>query len=186
VSLREHTRHAPHGQRNPGLHHATALPTAPQNSPANGTAKAAAGPWFNCSERDVLWTEYALDESWAWTLSIGVVGDPSRTSALVVPTPFMGLLRSETSSWQEPAYAVAHYNSCWELYGVAPYGSTHYPSTASVYDLRTTLGPAQAPIAWQTHWTDVEAATCPGAPKSTFLEIHNTTQQDVIQSIHLT
>jgi hypothetical protein len=29
----------------------------------NGTAKAAAGPWFNCTERDVLWPEYALDEA---------------------------------------------------------------------------------------------------------------------------
>ena len=73
----------------------------------NGTAKAAAGPWFNCTERDVLWTEYALDEvggAWVWTLSIGVLGDASRTSRLTVDTPFMGLLGNETTSWKEPAY----------------------------------------------------------------------------------
>ena len=108
MSLREQTTNTPlTGQKIPGLHHATALPTAPQNSPANGTAKAAAGPWFNCSERDVLWTEYALDEAggaWVWTLSIGVLGDPARTSRLTVDTPFMGLLGNETTSWKEPAY----------------------------------------------------------------------------------
>jgi hypothetical protein len=103
----------------------------------NGTAKAAAGPWFNCSEGDILWTRYALDENWVWTLGMGVVGDPARTSTLVVAQPFMGLLAPETSSWREPAYSVAHYNGCWELYGVAPYGGTHYPSSSSVYDVRS-------------------------------------------------
>lgn len=152
---------------------------------SNGTAKAAAGPWFNCTERDVLWTEYALDTAWVWTLSIGVVGDPSRTSTLVVPQPFMGLLASETTSWQEPAYSVAHYNSCWELYGVGPYGGTHYPSSSSVYDMGTVLGPQQAPVQWQTQWRDVEYATCPGHPNSTFVELHNDTHQHVIQNIFL-
>jgi hypothetical protein len=70
----------------------------------NGTAKAAAGQWYNCTERDVLWTEFSLDEAWVWTMRMGVVGDPSRTSTLVAPQPFMGLLASETTSWQEPAY----------------------------------------------------------------------------------
>ncbi len=81
----------------------------------NGTAKAAAGEWYNCTEGDILWTEYSLDEQWAWTLSMGVVGDPSRTSTLLVEQPFMGLLSSETTSWTEPAYSAAHLNGCWEL-----------------------------------------------------------------------
>jgi len=153
----------------------------------NGTAKAAAGQWFNCTEKDVLWTEYALDEAaggaWVWTLRMGVVGDAARTSTLVVDQPFMGLLAPETRAWTEPAYAVAHWNSCLELYGVAPYGGTHYPASAIVYDLRTTLGAGQAPVPWQTAWTDVEFATCPGHPNSTFAEIHNATQQDVIQNV---
>ena len=145
----------------------------------NGTAKAAAGAWYNCSENEILWTSYALDDNWTWTLEMGVVGDPSRTSTLTVEKPFMGLLQSETKSWQEPAYATAHYNGCWELYGIAPYGSTHYPSSSSVYDMRTTLGPQQAPFPWQQKWSDVEYATCPGHPNGTFTEIHNSTQQDV-------
>jgi hypothetical protein len=33
----------------------------------NGTAKAAAGPWFNCTEGDVLWTSYAIDEDCMFT-----------------------------------------------------------------------------------------------------------------------
>ena len=39
----------------------------------NNTAKAAAGPWYNCTAGDVLWTEYSLDDQWHWTLSMGVV-----------------------------------------------------------------------------------------------------------------
>ena len=151
----------------------------------NGTAKAAAGPWFNCTEKDILWTEYALDTNWVWTLSMGVVGDSSRTSILIVEKPFMGLLESETSSWAEPAYSSANYNSCLELYGIAPYGGTHYPSSSMVYDLRTTLGPNQAPVDWQTNWSDVEYATCPQHPNSTFSEIHNATRQDVIQNVYI-
>jgi len=150
----------------------------------NGTAKAAAGSWFNCSEKDILWTEYALDEDWVWTLSMGVVGDPTKTSVLSVPTPFMGLLGNETKSWKEPAYSVAHFNGCWELYGISPYGGTHYPSSSSVYDMRTTLGPQQEPINWQEHWTNIEYATCPGHPNATFMEIHNASQQDVLWNIY--
>ena len=150
----------------------------------NNTAKAAAGPWYNCTSGEVLWTEYALDEvaggEWAWTLSMGVVGDASRTSSIVAAQPFMGLLVANgTSSWKEPAYSSAFYNGCWELYGVAPYGGTHYPSSSSVYDMRTQLGPSQAPIKWQLEWSDVEWATCPNHPNGTFTEIHNATQQDV-------
>ena len=152
----------------------------------NGTAKAAAGQWYNCSERDVLWTEYSLDENWVWTLSMGVVGDPSRTSVLVVAEPFMGLLASETKSWNETAYRVAHYNGCWELYGVAPYGGTHYPSSSSVYNMRTTLGPEQAPVEWQQHWSNIEYSTCPHGPNATFSEIHTATRQDVGWTIFLT
>ena len=70
-------------------------------------------------------------------------------------------------------------------YGVAPYGGTHYPSSSSAYDIRTTLGPGQAPVAWQTRWSDVEFATCPGHPNATFTEIHNETQQDVGWLIYL-
>jgi len=146
----------------------------------NATAKAAAGDYYNCTEGEILWTEYSLDDNWHWTLSMGVIGDPSRTSSFVSEQPFMGLLTSNgTSSWSEPAYKNAHLNGCWELYGIAPYGDTHFPSTGSIYDMRTIAGPQQAPIAWQTHWSNVEAPTCPGHPNGTFAEIHNTTQQDV-------
>ena len=74
----------------------------------NSTAKAAAGPYYNCTEGEILWTEYALDDSWHWTLSMGVVGDPTRTSSFVSEQPFMGLLvNNGTTSWQEPAYQYA-------------------------------------------------------------------------------
>ena len=144
--------------------------------PAAGTAHAAAGPLYNCTEGDVLWTEYALGADWAWTLSMGVVGDASRTSTLVVAQPFMGLLANETTSWSEPAYDHVYYNGCWELYGVT--GGTNYPSSSSIYEMRTTR-PAGTDYPWQTTWSDVEWANCPGHPNGTFTEIHNATQQSV-------
>ena len=113
----------------------------------NGTAKAAAGPWFNCSAGDILWTSYALDESWVWNLGMGVVGDPSRTSTLVVERPFMGLLPSETTSWKEPAYSVAHFNGCWELYGVAT--CPGYPS-ATFWELHNDT---QQDVGWNIFLT---------------------------------
>jgi hypothetical protein len=151
----------------------------------NSTAKAAAGPWFNCTEGDILWTEYSLDDNWFWKLSMGVVGDPTRTSSIIVEQPFMGLLvNNGTTSWKEEAYSVAHYNTCLELYGISPYGGTHYPSSSMVYEIRTTLGDAQDPFPWQTRWSDVEQATCPRGPNSTFYELHNTTSQSVIQNVY--
>lgn len=157
----------------------------------NSTAKAAAGPKFPCAEGDVLYTEFALDADavtgeWIWKQTMGVVNDTSRISTLVIAQPYMGLLVSNgTSSWKEAAYAHAYYNTCWELYGIAPYGLTHYPSSASVYDIRTILGPSQAarPFPWQSEWSSVEFATCPGHPSSTFSELHNETQQDVTQLV---
>jgi hypothetical protein len=39
-------------------------------------------------------------------------GDKTRTSVVVVPKPFMGLIEDETSSWSEPVYGSAWSNSC--------------------------------------------------------------------------
>lgn len=110
---------------------------------------------------------------------MGVVGDPARTSTLTVAQPFMGLLGNETTSWREPAYANAYFNGCWELYFSGPPDARHYPATGSIYDLRTTLGPQQAPFPWYTGWNNVEMPDCPGHPSAIFTELHNTTQQDV-------
>ena len=136
----------------------------------NNTAKAAAGEVFSCTEGEILWTEYSLDEEWKWTLKMGVLGDPLRTSVLVSTQPYMGLLANETSSWSEPSYSHAFLNGCWELYGVS--GGTNYPSSSSVYDMRT-VRPPGTNFPWQETWSDVEWANCPGHPNGTFSEIHN-------------
>ena len=96
------------------------------NTTSNATeAKAATGQKFNTVAGEVLWTSFtrAPAPSFAWTLAMGVLGDASRTSIVVSPAPYMGLLHSETSSWGEPAYDTAHLNSCWELVRVLPRGS---------------------------------------------------------------
>jgi hypothetical protein len=55
-----------------------------------------------------------------WTLTMAVVGDPSRVSTLRVEKPYMGLGEQwpvATTSWAELNYTNMCVNSCWELYG---------------------------------------------------------------------
>ena len=91
------------------------------NKTANKTqAHAATGELFPTREGEVIYTSFDLDKStWSWSLTMGVRGDATRVSTLVVPAPFMGLIKEETSSWSEPVYAKAVSNACWELYGIA-------------------------------------------------------------------
>ena len=91
------------------------------NKTANKTqAHAATGELFPTREGEVIYTSFDLDKStWSWTLTMGVRGDATRVSTLIVPAPFMGLIKEETSSWSEPVYAKAVSNACWELYGIA-------------------------------------------------------------------
>jgi len=145
-------------------------------------AHAAAGPLHNVSEGESIYTSFTLDqETWAWTMTMGVVGDATRVSSLVIPAPYMGLLpAAQTKSWSEDVYQAAYVNSCWELYGITE--AAQYPSTGSRFDMRTTVNRSNA-IAWDTHWSDRGGATCPGHPTSTFKEQHNATVQDVIWDI---
>ena len=66
---------------------------------------AATGKLFNTTAGETLWTQFKLDEATkAWTLSMGVKGDPARTSTVVAEKPFMGLISNVTSSWDEDQY----------------------------------------------------------------------------------
>ena len=60
-----------------------------------------------------------------------------------------------------------------ELYGAD--SPNNYPSTSSVYDMRTVR--PSADFAWETSWYNGEQPTCPGHPNGAFSEIHNETQQ---------
>lgn len=64
--------------------------------PSNQTiAKAAYGDRYGAVEGEVLFTTISAtpgpDGSPQWTLTMGVVGDPTRLSTLFVPVPYMGL-----------------------------------------------------------------------------------------------
>jgi hypothetical protein len=51
---------------------------------------------------------------------MGVVGDESRVSELIIRQPYMGMGRDwdePTTSWLEPWYKNMCINACWELYG---------------------------------------------------------------------
>ena len=147
------------------------------NSTEKNIPKAAAGDLFTTVEGETLWTSFTLSGDYVWTLGMGVVGDAARTSTVVAPTPFMGLLeKSITKSWAESAYDHVHVNGCWELYGVdTPHA---FPSTGSDMGW-TTIANAPGAIAWATNWTNIEVPTCAGAPTATFSEAHSPVAQIV-------
>ena len=150
------------------------------NVTANATqGKAATGKVFGCKEGEKLWTEFTLDEHWVWNLSMGVVGDASRTSTVISEKPYMGLLPDEADSWSADVFNMTNVNSCWELYGTND--RDHYPSSGSTYDMRV-VAPAGS-VDWYTGWSEIETPTCPGAPKSQSAEVHNGTQEDVVWRI---
>jgi hypothetical protein len=72
-------------------------------------AKAAAGEKFNVVAGETLWTSFARAGApgFGWSLSMGVKGDASRTSVVLAPQPYMGLIPAFTASWDEPVYAKA-------------------------------------------------------------------------------
>jgi len=151
-------------------------------------AHAATGDLYETEEGEVVWTSFELSDKYVWTLSMGVVGDPTRTSTVVAEKPFMGMLdrphipkENRTSSWRESHYNNCFVNSCWELYGMRD--KAHYPSSGSTYDMRITTA-TPGIIKWDTHWdARLEWSNCSGAPNATISETHNTTVQDVYWDI---
>ena len=100
------------------------------NVTSNATeGHAATGEVFDCVAGEQLWTEFTLSEHWVWNLSMGVVGDTSRTSTVISAIPYMGLLGDEADSWEMDVFDHANVNSCWELYGTED--RDHYPSSGS-------------------------------------------------------
>ena len=142
---------------------------------------AATGAIFPAIEGEELWTRMDLDvASLSWTLSMGVVGDVSRTSVVVVPQPFMGMLDPD-ASWGDAAYSAVHVNSCWELYGLA--SPRNWPSSGSDYVMEvSTTTPGGIP--WVTDWSSGQEINCRGKPDNvTWTEAHNDTTQRVDWSV---
>lgn len=139
--------------------------------------KAVAGDVYQCVPGESLWTQFTQSHDHVWTLTMGVVGDPTRTSVVVAPRPFMGLV-SGTSSWSEATYDEVHVNSCWELYDASPWDRAHWPGSGSIFNMQIDT---QIPggIAWVTNWTNGDAMNCSGHPNTTIAEKHSPTQQNV-------
>ena len=138
------------------------------NTTTNETdSHAAYGDLHPTAPGETLWTSFDLSpggdgedmKSPRWTLRMGVLGDPERTSVLVVDRPYMGLRLGQTRSWAEPEYARVCINACWELYGADD--AAHLPSTGAFYDLRITQ-PAPGSYAFLDKWEQDEGgAVCP-------------------------
>ena len=77
---------------------------------SNVQAKAAYGELYPAAEGETLFTSFAASAGPfgpSWTLQMGVIGDASRTSTVVVDQPYMGLGATwpvPTTSWSELNY----------------------------------------------------------------------------------
>ena len=126
----------------------------------------------------MLWTSFDLSPEFVWTMEMGVKGDASRTSTVVVPQPYMGLL-DKAASWAEPVFSSTQVGSCWEQANVR--GRSNYPATGSQFDMRIrTEEPGL--IEWQARW-GLKIPDCPGHPNQTVVEPHTSTEQRVLWDI---
>ena len=107
-------------------------------------AHAAYGDLYPTWPGESLFTTFSLSgggdgmdtESPKWTLTMGVVGDDTRISKLVVERPYMGMgvdWDEPTVSWAESSFRNMCINSCWELYGASD--PAHLPSSGSTFEL---------------------------------------------------
>ena len=73
-----------------------------------------------------------------WTLTMSVVGDPSRTSVLKVPQPYMGVGKDwsprPSTSWLEPNFRNLCINACWEFYGASD--AQKLPTSGAEYRMK--------------------------------------------------
>ncbi|KAG7354025.1 hypothetical protein IV203_003381 [Nitzschia inconspicua] len=148
------------------------------------TPKAATGELVAVEPGEGIFTTFELVEtensanppSVEWHLAMGVIGDPTRVSRLVVPTPFMGLLNG-TSSWMEDIYDAVYVGSCLENYGMT--NSTSYPSFWKIdIEIQTAKDAAEQPM-WQ-NWRMDHDRNCDWQPKSVVCS--NTFNQQGTQS----
>ena len=140
---------------------------------------AATGTTFPTVPGDVLYTSFTLSDDWAWTLTMGVKGDETRISTVLVKQPFMGLLpASETTSWSETVYDKAWSNTCWELYGVTR--EQQYPSNDMNYVINISTN-VSGSVQWN-NWT-TKHSTCPGSPVVTISNKNTPTKQTILWNV---
>jgi hypothetical protein len=134
----------------------------------NWTPKAATGELIAVEPGEGVFTTFELVDPHGdggdveWHLTMGVMGDASRVSHLVVPTPFMGLV-SGTTSWLEDIYDSVYVGSCLENYGMD--SPSNYPSFWWIdIDIQTSEDASEQPM-WQD-WRMDHDKDCDWQPKS--------------------
>lgn len=129
--------------------------------------KAATGELVAVEPGEGVFTTFELVDardrsSVEWHLTMGVIGDDSRVSRLVVPKPFMGLVNG-TSSWKEEIYDNVYVGSCLENYGM--FDPSNYPSFWRInIDIQAANGASVQPM-WQD-WKMDHNRDCEWQPRS--------------------
>jgi len=156
---------------------------------------AAYGSLYPTLAGETLWTEFRMEgggdgydaETPRWVLKMGVEGDPSRISTLVVDRPYMGMGQdpswgpNKTHSWAEEYYQNFCINSCWELYGADD--SRHLPSSGSTFNI-TIEKPKLGSFQFLSEWEQDEGKAN-GCPSSTVYESHNESVQTIRWDIRI-
>ena len=135
----------------------------------NIDAHAAYGGLFPTDEGEVLFTTFDIDPKGpfgpAWIVKMGVVGDATRVSTLVVEQPYMGIgikWATPSTSWSELNFTDICTNNCWEIYGGID--ADHLPSSGATYATLIERGARQT-YPWVTQWDTDEGKnkTCFGS-----------------------
>ncbi len=149
-------------------------------------AHAAYGELFATDPGETLKTTFELSHasnasSPAWTLTMSVVGDPSRTSILTIPEPYMGLgkdWKEPSTSWLEPIFHNLCINACWELYGAS--NLDRLPGSGATYHWTIEQPMSNAPYEFTTWEQDEGNGECPSCEVS---EVHTKRVQNVLVEI---
>jgi hypothetical protein len=152
----------------------------------NVDAKAAYGELFPAAEGETLFTSFVASAGPfgpSWTLEMGVVGDATRLSRVIVDQPYMGLGAEwpvPSVSWSELNFTNVCINSCWEIYGGID--ADHLPSSGTLYEMKVTQGAGQS-YPFVEQWDrDEGASTCFA---DAIAESHSQREQHVYWSIEL-
>ncbi|KAI2508360.1 hypothetical protein MHU86_6034 [Fragilaria crotonensis] len=167
----------------------TTMSTPPNTTTASNTScanswipKAATGDLIAVEPGEVIETTFLLVERKGhlleWQLSIGVLGQPHRTSVLVVDRPFLGLVPS-TTLWDEIAYEHVYVGSCLENYGMTK--SKNYPPA---WQIRMEIWSPGRLVEWKD-WSVSHNPTCDWQPKSTVMSNHTLLMQRAIWKANL-
>jgi hypothetical protein len=126
-------------------------------------------------------TSHSTDKFYPiWSLTMQVVGDPSRTSILPIRHPYMNMgkdWKEPSTNWLEKSFRHLCMNACWEIYGA--FDADHLPSSGATYNLSITQ-PRQEKLDSYYNFTTWERDEGNGkCPSCTVKESHTSIKQQV-------